>query len=129
MNIEKEKLELPELKFSYTALEPVLVSEILEVHHKKHHNKYVSNYNDLTDKVLPALSKNRTHEVQKLLPKLHFNAGGHNCHAMYWENLAPSDNGGGVLPDEKSLLTKAIVSTWGSYDNFMEDFNGQTGSI
>ena len=43
MKIEQEKLKLPELKFSYTALEPVLVSEILEVHNKKHQNKYVSN--------------------------------------------------------------------------------------
>lgn len=49
MKVEQEKLELPELKFSYTALEPVLVSEILEVHHKKHHSKYVSNYNNLTE--------------------------------------------------------------------------------
>ena len=38
MQAEINKLELPELGYSANALEPTLVGEILEVHHKKHHN-------------------------------------------------------------------------------------------
>lgn len=39
------KVTLPELKFNYSALEPVLSSKLLEIHHKKHHQAYVNNLN------------------------------------------------------------------------------------
>lgn len=39
------KVALPELKFNYSALEPVLSSKLLELHHKKHHQAYVNNLN------------------------------------------------------------------------------------
>ncbi len=129
MNSKRDRLQLPELKFTYNQLEPFLTGEILEVHHKKHHNGYVNKYNNVVDTVLPAFYKNDVETVQKLLPKLHFLSGGHNCHALYWENLAPHKNGGGILPNEKSIFTKAIAAEWGNYDNFMNDFNAKTGAI
>jgi Fe-Mn family superoxide dismutase len=129
MNFEREPLQLPDLPYSYTALEPILNSEILEVHHQKHHRGYVTKYNELLDNLLSSFYKNETEKVQKGLPTLHFLVGGHNCHALYWENLAPKDNGGGQLPDEKSLLTQAIVKNWGSYQNFKNHFNAKTGAI
>ena len=122
-------LELPELKYSYTALEPYLSSEILKVHHLKHHKGYVTKYNTLLDSLLPSLLRNNTVEVQKNLQSLHFLAGGHNCHALYWENLAPKGKGGGEKLDEKSLLLKKICETWGSMENFKEDFNCKTASV
>ena len=83
----------------------------------------------LIDKLLPAIYKHETSNVQKLLYNAHFNAGGHNCHSLYWENLAPLKNGGGVLPSENAPLRQAIVKQWGSVENFQTDFTGQTGGI
>jgi Fe-Mn family superoxide dismutase len=40
---------LPELKFGYSDLEPVLSGKLLELHHKKHHQTYVNNLNAAFD--------------------------------------------------------------------------------
>jgi Fe-Mn family superoxide dismutase len=44
-----KKVTLPELKFPYSALEPVISSKLLETHHKKHHQTYVNNLNAALD--------------------------------------------------------------------------------
>ena len=129
MQQKLKKIELPELNYSPNALEPVLIGEILLTHHQKHHRKYVDNYNTLTDQLITSAYNQDTVKVQKLAPKVKFNAGGHNCHALYWSNLAPQHNGGGILPDDKSLLSKAIVNEWKKYDNFIKDFKAKTAGI
>ena len=89
----------------------------------------MNKYNALIDKLMPAIKNQDTDTVQKLVGGVEFTAGGHNCHRMYWENLAPVKNGGGVLPAENSLLTQSIVKHWGSMENFQKDFSGQTAAI
>jgi Fe-Mn family superoxide dismutase len=51
------------------------------------------------------MEKGETHQAQALLPKIHFNLGGHNCHDLYWKNLAPKSKNGGVLPKDDSKLS------------------------
>ena len=46
---ESSKVVLPDLKYGYSALEPVLSSKLLETHHKKHHQTYVNNLNAALD--------------------------------------------------------------------------------
>lgn len=46
---EASKVALPELKYGYSDLEPVLSSKLLELHHKKHHQTYVTNLNNAID--------------------------------------------------------------------------------
>ena len=38
--------KLPELNFSYDALEPSIDARTMEIHHSKHHNGYTNNLNN-----------------------------------------------------------------------------------
>jgi Fe-Mn family superoxide dismutase len=44
-----KKVSLPNLPYDYSALEPVISSKLLEIHHKKHHQTYVNNLNAALD--------------------------------------------------------------------------------
>ena len=46
---EGNRAVLPDLKYGYSALEPVISSKLLETHHKKHHQTYVNNLNAALD--------------------------------------------------------------------------------
>jgi Fe-Mn family superoxide dismutase len=120
---------LPVLPYALSALEPILITEVLEIHYGKHHQKYVDEYNKWAQLLEDAMNQGDSTKIQKCLDMVHFNAGGHNAHTLYWENLAPISNGGGVLPDDSSLLTKAIVQNWGSYQNFITQFNAVSAGI
>lgn len=122
------KLILPALPYDYSDLEPVLSTEILELHHKKHHQAYVTNYNAALEEMLDAYAKKDMIKVQSQLPKMQFNLGGFNTHILYWEGLAPQRNGGGEFPADCSLA-KAINAEWGSLEKFIEAFNAKTVTL
>ena len=49
----RTKATLPALGYEYSALEPV-ISGTAELHHSKHHNTYVTNFNAATEKLATA---------------------------------------------------------------------------
>lgn len=46
---------LPDLPYSYSALEPVISGEIMELHHSKHHAAYVNGLNSAKEQLQIAL--------------------------------------------------------------------------
>ena len=54
---KRSKATLPDLPYDYSALEPVISAEIMQLHHSKHHQTYVNNYNVATDKLAEAIEK------------------------------------------------------------------------
>ena len=44
------KYELPNLKYSYDALEPHIDARTMEIHHTKHHQTYTTKLNDALEK-------------------------------------------------------------------------------
>jgi len=118
---------LPDLPYSYDALEPHVSAEIMEVHHAKHHATYVANYNASIEKYLEAESKGDQAAMIALQPAINFNGGGHVNHALFWENLAPAGNGGGGAPS--GALAAAIDAEFGSFEAFKETFSAQTAAV
>ena len=53
------KATLPDLPYDYNALEPVISAEIMQLHHTKHHQTYVNNYNVALEKLADAVAKGK----------------------------------------------------------------------
>merc|ERR1712169_1201 len=94
---------LPQLPYAYNALEPHVSATIMELHHSKHHATYVANFNKATEDLQAATQAQDIRKQIALQAAIKFNGGGHINHSLFWENLAPSSNGGGKFPS--SALT------------------------
>jgi len=116
--------ELPQLPYSYDALEPHIDKETMNIHHTKHHNTYVTNLNNALEGNTELLSKSVEELISNLdaVPEsartaVRNNGGGHANHSLFWQILSP--NGGGEPTGE---LAEAINKKFGSYDAFKEEF-------
>lgn len=89
------------IKDDYGALEPAISGKIMELHHKNHHQTYVNSFNAATEQLQAAESKQDIAAQIALQPLINFHGGGHVNHTLFWENLAPSKNGGGGEPAGK----------------------------
>lgn len=82
----------------YGALEPAISGKIMELHHKNHHQTYVNSFNAASEQIQAAESKGDIAAAIAMQPVINFHGGGHLNHSLFWENLAPSKNGGGGEP-------------------------------
>jgi Fe-Mn family superoxide dismutase len=109
---------LPALPYDYGDLEPVIKGEIMELHHKKHHQAYTNNLNAALERYQTAQAKGDLDTMISLEPAIRFNGGGHINHDLFWKMLAPVSKGGGQLASGPLLQT--IEQTFGSFDQFKE---------
>jgi Fe-Mn family superoxide dismutase len=114
---------LPPLQYSYDAFVPHIDSVTMRIHYNNHHKTYVNNLNAALDKH-PEL-KNRSMEEllsglnavpENIRAAVRNNGGGHFNHSFFWMILTPEK----TKPSPK--LEKAIVSEFGSMDNFKAEF-------
>ena len=108
---------LPELDYDYSALEPHISGRIMELHHSKHHQAYVTGANTVLEQLAEARESGNFASINKLEKDLAFNLGGHLNHSIFWQNLSP--NGGGAPEGE---LAAAIDEHFGSFDKFKAHF-------
>ena len=111
---------LPDLPYSYDALERSFDARTMEIHHTKHHGTYINNCNaaiagtEWDEKSVEELMAN----ISKLPVVVRNNGGGHYNHALFWTVLSP--NGGGKPQGE---LLSDIESSFDSFDAFKEKFS------
>src|SRR6187200_2777615 len=108
---------LPELAYDYAALEPSISGAIMELHHSKHHQAYVTGANTALAQLADARDSGDLTYVNKLEKDLAFNLGGHTNHSIFWTNLSP-DGGDKPVGD----LEAAIGDHFGSFDKFQAHF-------
>jgi len=110
--------KLPELNYSYDALEPHIDSKTMEIHHSKHHNGYTTNLNNAIEGTeMQNQSIEEICKSENLTGAVRNNGGGYYNHCLFWDILSP--NGGGEPKDE---VAEAINSSFGSFENFKNEF-------
>jgi len=108
---------LPDLPYDYSALEPSISATIMELHHSKHHQAYVTGANTALAGLAAARESGDLGGVNKLEKDLAFNLGGHVNHSIFWTNMSPD---GGDKPT--GTLASAIDDQFGSFDKFVAHF-------
>jgi superoxide dismutase, Fe-Mn family len=108
---------LPDLPYDYSALEPSISGTIMELHHSKHHQAYVTGANTALAQLAEARDSDNLANGNKLEKDLAFNLGGHVNHSIFWTNLSPD---GGDKPTGE--LAAAIDDGFGSFDKFQAHF-------
>ena len=115
---------LPNLPYATNALEPFINELTMTIHHGKHHQAYVDNLNaalskypDWADKDLVYLLNNLDQLPADIQGAVRNNGGGHYNHSFFWPLLKVNQ---GAKP--KGALLEAIVSTFGSYEAFLDKF-------
>ncbi len=119
---------LPPLPYDYDALSPVLSEHAMRLHHDKHHQAYVDNFNkalaghpELQDEPVDNLLKNLGALPEDLRTPVRNHGGGHANHTLYWELLAEPD---GELPGS---LKRELETAFGDVDAFKAKFE-ETGA-
>ncbi len=108
---------LPDLDYSYDALEPHISAEIMELHHSKHHQAYVDGANAALSSLEAARDAGDMAAVNMFEKNLAFHLGGHTNHSVFWKNMSPE--GGG---EPTGALKEAIDASFGSLDAFKKQF-------
>jgi Fe-Mn family superoxide dismutase len=121
---------LPDLGYSYDALEPHIDARTMEIHHSKHHNGYTTNLN----KALEGHPGLHTYSAEQLLRGLSAlpeavqgavrnNGGGYHNHSLFWRILAP-----GGSPNPSGDLASAIDQTFASFEAFKQALTAAAGT-
>ena len=119
------RFTLPQLNFSYDALEPYIDARTMEIHHSKHHQGYTNKLNSALESVDLAFDS-----IEDLLAKIDMknmalrnNAGGFYNHKLFWEIMTPSSNS-----EMSPELNDAIEKSFGTFQEFKSQFSSAAAS-
>lgn len=121
---------LPDLPYAHDALEPVIDSKTMQIHHGKHHQGYVNKLNaaleghaDLASKSVEDLLRGFGSLPEGVKGAVRNNGGGHANHSLFWSIMSPA--GGGEPSGE---LANGINTAFGSFDKFKDAFAQAAGT-
>jgi superoxide dismutase, Fe-Mn family len=115
---------LPDLPYDFSALEPHIDAQTMEIHHDRHHKAYVDNANaalegtEWADRPVEEVLANLDLLPEDKQAPVRNNAGGHANHSLFWEIMGP---GGGGEPTGE--LKAAIDDAFESFDALRTQMN------
>src|SRR5688500_9475506 len=116
--------ELPELPYSYDALEPHIDAQTMEIHHTKHHQAYtdklnaaLEKYPQFADKSIEEILSDLDAVPEDIRTAVRNNGGGYANHNLFWTVMAPNSGG-----EPSGEVAAAITDTFGSFADFKQKF-------
>lgn len=116
---------VPPLPYAYEALEPIIDTETMHLHHDKHHQAYVTNLNaalkdhpTFLEKTVEQVIADLSAVPEAVRTAVRNNGGGHANHSLFWELMTP---GGSSTPT--GPLAAAISSTFGDLEALKAQVN------
>jgi Fe-Mn family superoxide dismutase len=116
--------ELPELKYSFDALEPYIDTQTMEIHYSKHHQTYITNLNkaldsypELFEKNIEDLLVNLDQIPESIRVAVRNGGGGHYNHSLFWETIGPKTEN--KISEKMNFL---ISESFDSFNNFKAEF-------
>jgi Fe-Mn family superoxide dismutase len=121
------KYVLPDLPYDYSSLEPFISGKLLELHHTKHHNAYVSGANTAVEQIAEATDKADVSKVNLLTRNYTFNLAGHINHSLFWQNMTAPEKlatGSFINATEGPIgeLALKITEKFNSFEKFKKMF-------
>lgn len=122
---------LPALSYDYDALGKYISKDIMELHHRKHHQAYVDKLNAALESA-PAFKER---PIESLLGDLESlpesvrmairnHGGGHYNHSLFWQWMSP--DGGG---EPNGQLAAGLTEKYGDFQSFVDEFTSKALSV
>ena len=122
---------LPQLPYSYDALEPFIDAETMKIHHDKHHGTYTDNLNkaldgrpDLQNKSIEELLTELSSLPPEIKTTVQNNGGGYYNHSLFWKWMSVQHN-----QKPTAEVTAALEKSFGSFERFQETFASSALSV
>lgn len=115
---------LPPLGYDYAAMEPYIDEKTMQIHHNKHHQKYITTLNtalskhpELFNYSLEQLLTNSNSIPEDIRATVTDNAGGNYAHSLFWKTLSPDQN-----QEPSPALNGVITRDFGSFADWQSLF-------
>jgi Fe-Mn family superoxide dismutase len=122
METNKQIFKQDKLSYGYSALEPYIDAQTMQIHYEKHHAAYTEKFNaallDL-DNVPHDISEIFAN-ISKYSTAVRNNGGGYFNHNLYWSIMTPSAKSNF---DASLEVVAAINTAFGSFDEFKKEFS------
>lgn len=114
---------LPQLPYSYNALEPYYDEETVKIHHDKHHQGYVDGLNKAEAKLKEARESGDFTLIKHWERELAFNGAGHILHTLFWENMSATGS------EPSTQILEKINESFGDIDTFKKQFSAAAAAV
>jgi Fe-Mn family superoxide dismutase len=115
--------KLPELPYSFDALEPIISRKTLEFHYGKHHQAYVNNLNNLIPDT-PFADADLETIIRKAEGGIFNNAAQVWNHTFYFTGFSPAEK---TYPT--GALSEKLNKQYGSLEEFKEQFSKAAATL